>query len=240
MKTMEFLTHQVMPSLPALKYQLPNSSPSMSPAPHSSTSPFGAGTPFEKMAKNVDFSLECSDPRDVINHYLRVKVLTTMTRLLNHIEQEHIERTNIQKKTSASSSKSAQKNWPALGPTSAQQNKEFSIVEYSYDAKEEAELQNILTTVIESLYDYDDFVLTEVTRLLALLEQWYKARDQIQTSFVYHFDEKTTTKNVVNNNNQSCIETELTHNHHQHHRKIRWADEEGYELTLVKEFGHFH
>ena len=120
------------------------------------------------------------------------------------------------------------------------QNKEFSIVEYSYDAKEEAELQNILTTVIESLYDYDDFVLTEVTRLLALLEQWYKARDQIQTSFVYHFDEKTTSKNVNNNNNQSCIETELTHNHHQHHRKIRWADEEGYELTLVKEFGHFH
>ena len=168
MKTMEFLTHQVMPSLPTLTYQLPNSSPSMSPATHSSTSPFGAGTPFEKMAKNVDFSLECSDPRDVINHYLRVKVLTTMTRLLNHIEQEHIERTNIQKKTSASSSKSAQKN----GPASAQQNKEFSIVEYSYDAKEEAELQNILTTVIESLYDYDDFVLTEVTRLLALLEQW--------------------------------------------------------------------
>ena len=227
MKTMEFLTHQVVPALPTLKYQLPNS-----PSPHS-PGPFGA-TPFEKLTKNVDFSLECSDPRDVINHYLRVKVLTTMTRLLNHIEQEHIERTNIQKKTTSSSAQGQTKS--AHGPA----QKEFSIVEYNYDAKEEAELQNILTTVIESLYDYDDFVLTEVTRLLALLEQWYKARDQIQTSFVYHFDEKTTSKNVNNNNNQSCIETELTHNHHQHHRKIRWADEEGYELTLVKEFGHFH
>ena len=159
MKTMEFLTHQVSTALPTLKYpKLPNS-PSMSQ--HSSSSPpvqdvsYGLGT-FEKMAKNVDFSLECSDPRDVINHYLRVKVLTTMTRLLNHIEQEHIERTNIQKKTSSPSSaqgqtKSAQKNGPA-------QNKEFSIVDYSYDAKEEAELQNILTTVIgkkHALKKYD-------------------------------------------------------------------------------------
>ena len=93
-------------------------------------------------------------------------------------------------------------------------------------------------SLTESLYDYDDFVLTEVTRLLALLEQWYKARDQIQTSFVYHFDEKTNTKNV-NNVNKSCIKTELTHNHNTF-RKIRWADEEGYELTLVKEFGHLY
>ena len=108
MKTMEFLTHQVVPALPTLKYQLPNSP----------SSPFGA-TPFEKLTKNVDFSLECSDPRDVINHYLRVKVLTTMTRLLNHIEQEHIERTNIQKKTTSSSSAQGQTksaHGPAHGP----------------------------------------------------------------------------------------------------------------------------
>ena len=152
---------------------------------------------IEKIEKIV---AECSDPRDIINHYLRVKVLTTMTRLLGIIEQEYKERSINQK----------------LSTT--------KIHEIEFDTQEEeTELRLILQTVIESLYEYDGYVLTEVTQLLSLLEKWYKEKDSlIQTSNNYVcFHEKTS--NCTTNFKAS------------NSRKVRWADNEGFNLCLVKE-----
>ena len=43
------------------------------------------------MKNQVSNMVMCSDPRDIMNHYLRVKVLNSMTRLLEKIEQDYKE-----------------------------------------------------------------------------------------------------------------------------------------------------
>ena len=157
---------------------------------------------IEKIEKIV---AECSDPRDIINHYLRVKVLTTMTRLLGIIEQEYKERSLNQQKFKI------------------QQNSS-KIHQIEFDTQEEeTELRLILQTVIESLYEYDGYVLTEVTQLLSLLEKWYKEKDSL----------------VQPNNNYVCFHektnTSTTNFKALNSRKVRWADNEGFNLCLVKE-----